>query len=833
MARSRGGCPGFLNFLCITWVSCISGCFASPGTGQKTKPDLKPRLAECSIEAAGRTLKPLSIERPGRDEQVAGGSRLAIDGDTITARPQSGGEKLWTSTSPDRASLDWVAASGDVAYFVGYRQDPATGRAVPDSPARLRRLDLKTGKWLGDLQVQGDERAGPGKRHVLAVIIGEGLVLVLDCLAKENPDGRVDSPVAYELSCFPEGQSAVSWVKSFPSTATRPYTGGFLWAPRRPQYAASEVQRLAWLGDMVLVTAEALQPIRCLNPDTGTEAWRLEDLWEFQRGFIGPSVWGYHLTRFGLEDFNEDRDQESKARVEFDRTTSCAIVGGPVVIPTSARGEHPQRILVAVSKGPKEGYTGYLSDCLLYELDDRGKPMSMTTLPRMVAGNIWHVQEEGIVWRCQDDAFLKVIPTEEREIHLMGPGGPDLLTRIAWFRQLLPGRPDAKLSADRAGDPVAFSATHAFCLPAGGYVSHEDAATYRFPITAVELGTGMDRSFVLKIPFEGKLSKPETNVSESGPAGRRILKVMGPYGLAVTKLEIDGDSLAITVGTDNETFLLQFDLRQLDLTNTTASRPIPAEEPISREAANLADEDGQTPLMNAAGRRSSALLIRALLDAGADVKARSKTGWTALMAAALYGSADAVQLLAEAGSDLEARDENHDHKTVLLWAAMSDQEATKKLRCLLQRGADPKAISETGWNSVMIAANCGHVAALEFLIKAGIDLNHRAKDGKTALMAARYVNGSTIVEVLVRAGADVNARDENGMTPLMHAAGGIKAGGTIQALLRAGADPLLKDMQGRTAADIARTPEKGGATRYGQAEAVELIDQAMRKAGKH
>ncbi len=74
--------------------------------------------------------------------------------------------------------------------------------------------------------------------------------------------------------------------------------------------------------------------------------------------------------------------------------------------------------------------------------------------------------------------------------------------------------------------------------------------------------------------------------------------------------------------------------------------------------------------------------------------------------------------------------------------------------------------------------------------------------------------------------------DENGMTPLMHAAGGIRKAGVIKSLLRAGADPLLKDKQGRTAVDIARAPEKDGATRLGQTEAIELLDQAMRKAGK-
>ena len=70
------------------------------------------------------------------------------------------------------------------------------------------------------------------------------------------------------------------------------------------------------------------------------------------------------------------------------------------------------------------------------------------------------------------------------------------------------------------------------------------------------------------------------------------------------------------------------------------------------------DEYGYTALMYEA-MENNTYNVQALLDAGANVNARTKSGWTALMYAARGGYTKTVRaLLATGGVDVNARDDN-------------------------------------------------------------------------------------------------------------------------------------------------------------------------------
>jgi ankyrin repeat protein len=373
------------------------------------------------------------------------------------------------------------------------------------------------------------------------------------------------------------------------------------------------------------------------------------------------------------------------------------------------------------------------------------------------------------------------------------------------MRRVAQAPPHAWLVADRAGDPVAFGKTHAFCLPSGGYVWRRGDSVYHFPLSAVDLQTGSEQRCVLHVPFKRKLPAPTTNFSSRTSRTGQAIRARGPYLLAVTHLRLDSNTLQITLGMEKWSATAHFDLSKVDSLRTAPerNRETDVKEWIkSLGNVNKRDDDGNTPLLDASGDVDPRY-VKALLAAGADVKARTNTAWTPLMYAACYGTAEVVQLLIDAGSDVNARDNNCGGQTVLMWAAGGLREQKKKVHALLEAGADPRATLKTGWTVLMSAASAGQLPTVEVLLGAGLDVNAKTKEGKTALMvAAGQDKSAALVSVLLKAGADIKARDNKGRTPLMYAAEG-GSPTNIKALLEAGADVNARDNNGKTALDLA------------------------------
>lgn len=108
---------------------------------------------------------------------------------------------------------------------------------------------------------------------------------------------------------------------------------------------------------------------------------------------------------------------------------------------------------------------------------------------------------------------------------------------------------------------MTFSASHAICVSAGGYVSTQEDNVYHFPLSAVNLETGLDRPLLLSVPFEGSIELPQTNLSRThGPDGCVMVHVVGPYLLAVTQLRIEGTRLLVTLGMEGTSSIVEFDL---------------------------------------------------------------------------------------------------------------------------------------------------------------------------------------------------------------------------------------------------------------------------------
>jgi len=275
---------------------------------------------------------------------------------------------------------------------------------------------------------------------------------------------------------------------------------------------------------------------------------------------------------------------------------------------------------------------------------------------------------------------------------------------------------------------------------------------------------------------------------------------------------------------------------------------LPALQSLVREhGVDTKGSQGQTPLMLAAAF-GSADALRFLIAGGADVRAASPAGVTALQWA--LTDIGKTRMLIEAGADVNAVSQLG--RTPLIVAA-SGNDTTEVVRLLLSKRANVNAADNTGVTPLIAAANVDNVEVAMMLLAHGADVHAKARTGQssTALMGAA-VNGNArlvtallarkpdltvvsadrtvtgrhgpvrfggltalhaaitggnpdVVEMLLKAGALVDARDVRGMTPLMWAIGTDRPASRIVSLLLAHqADAALLSPDGESALDWAR-----------------------------
>jgi ankyrin repeat protein len=171
-----------------------------------------------------------------------------------------------------------------------------------------------------------------------------------------------------------------------------------------------------------------------------------------------------------------------------------------------------------------------------------------------------------------------------------------------------------------------------------------------------------------------------------------------------------------------------------------------------------------------------------LLEAGADINARTYNGYTALDHAAGHGNEALVKLLLDAGADINTP--HNRQPSVLTLAARKGKEAVVQI--LMDAGVDVNMQDEDGDSALIAAAMTDHVEIVRMLLDAGADINLRNKKSRTALFRAVVGGCEDVVRVLLDAGADVDVRTALGNTALSLAAGRDKKE-IVRHLLAAGA----------------------------------------------
>ena len=228
----------------------------------------------------------------------------------------------------------------------------------------------------------------------------------------------------------------------------------------------------------------------------------------------------------------------------------------------------------------------------------------------------------------------------------------------------------------------------------------------------------------------------------------------------------------------------------------------------------------KTALHIAIDRRNEGV-VRALIEAGADVNASDELSLTPLMKSVVGGLPGAIDLLIEKGADVDAKG-FREHAVLSMAATAGNIMAVRKL---LAAGAEVDAGKDTYSGTALVrAASSGHkndVLVVKELILHGADVN-AVCDRETVLMHSAL--RPSIMKLLIEAGADIEAKDAEGET-VLHKAAKVGREDSVQVLIEAGANLHVKTFEGNTAVSSARQLRNRGP----HPEVIALLKGAMKK----
>ena len=227
------------------------------------------------------------------------------------------------------------------------------------------------------------------------------------------------------------------------------------------------------------------------------------------------------------------------------------------------------------------------------------------------------------------------------------------------------------------------------------------------------------------------------------------------------------------------------------------------------DAVNAASANGVTALMCAVHDPEK---VRALLAAGADPSATTRSGHSVLAIAAFYSGARAsVDQLLERSIPIDRpiATGNLEGATPLVRAlAVGETEVAAALH---RRGASVEAASPKTMSPMKVGVWHGDVEWVQWLIARGAKVDEPSYDpfsgSTTPLMAAVEDGRPALVTLLLKAGADANRVDGQGRSVLGYAAVAIDRGTTeiVDLLLASGARPVPAPPAPDAPAVLART----------------------------
>ncbi|MGA9827749.1 MAG: ankyrin repeat domain-containing protein, partial [Rhodanobacteraceae bacterium] len=213
----------------------------------------------------------------------------------------------------------------------------------------------------------------------------------------------------------------------------------------------------------------------------------------------------------------------------------------------------------------------------------------------------------------------------------------------------------------------------------------------------------------------------------------------------------------------------------------------------------LADADDSTPLHHAA-RCAEPEVAALLVDSGAQIDAVNREGVTPLGVACMGRHWPVATFLLTRGASPSPADA----VPALHLAAAVDEDDPAGIALLTGHKTGIDALGAFDRTALHVAAHCGHVRIVEFLLAAGANADRADRNGTTALMEAARAGAHGVVHALGKRKVSTNSKDAEGRTALMVACRSRRATEeTLRALLAISADPACEDADGKRALDHA------------------------------
>jgi ankyrin repeat protein len=237
---------------------------------------------------------------------------------------------------------------------------------------------------------------------------------------------------------------------------------------------------------------------------------------------------------------------------------------------------------------------------------------------------------------------------------------------------------------------------------------------------------------------------------------------------------------------------------------------------------SVRDVEGRS-LLSIACKNEDFEMVKQLIEAGADVNAKSNMDKTPLIYAASRGIYKIVELLLEKGADVRAVDKETGQSALYFARFRSHDKVADLLEQHLAETKPPlpspkPALAEKGKLNTQLlkAAAEGKLELVEKLLENGANINARRADGSTPLISALYCSHPKCSKLLIEKGSDINAKDNVDWTPLLNAIDSnltevalilIEKGADINAQSKDGKTPLLIARQKKNKEIISRLLE--------------------------